>query len=81
MKSPMPSVLFSITSNPSTQIPALKGRLHFMANILAVGIATIDIINRVNGYPHEDDEIRAISQSIRRGGNATNTLVVLSLAC
>ena len=78
MKSPTPWVLFSITSNPSTQIPALKGRFHFMANILAVGIATIDIINRVNGYPHEDDEIRAISQSIRRGGNATNTLVALS---
>lgn len=49
-----------------------------MANILAVGIATIDIINRVSDYPDEDDEIRAISQSIRRGGNATNTLVVLS---
>lgn len=49
-----------------------------MANILAVGIATIDIINRVSQYPKEDDEVRAVSQTIRRGGNATNTLVVLS---
>ena len=49
-----------------------------MANILAVGIATIDIINRVSRYPKEDDEVRAVSQTIRRGGNATNTLVVLS---
>ncbi len=49
-----------------------------MAYILAVGIATIDIINRVKTYPEEDDEVRALSQSVRRGGNATNTLVVLS---
>lgn len=49
-----------------------------MAKILAVGIATIDIINTTNGYPNEDDEVRALSQSIRRGGNASNSLVVLS---
>jgi len=49
-----------------------------MSNILAVGIATLDIINTTNGFPQEDDEVRAISQDIRRGGNATNTLVVLS---
>lgn len=49
-----------------------------MANILAVGIATIDIINTTDGYPQEDDEVRALSQEIRRGGNATNSLVVLS---
>jgi len=46
--------------------------------ILAVGIATLDIINRVSVYPPEDAEIRALSQSRRRGGNATNTLVALS---
>ena len=46
--------------------------------ILAVGIATVDIINHVAVYPHEDDEVRALRQSVRRGGNATNTLVVLS---
>lgn len=49
-----------------------------MSKILAVGIATLDIINSVADYPDEDDEIRAVSQRICRGGNATNTLVVLS---
>lgn len=49
-----------------------------MAKILAVGIATIDIINQVSHYPAEDDEVRALSQQQVRGGNATNTLAVLS---
>ncbi len=49
-----------------------------MANITAVGIATLDIINTVDGYPIEDDEVRATAQRIVRGGNATNTLVVLT---
>ncbi|MEN8215210.1 MAG: ketohexokinase [Pseudomonadota bacterium] len=49
-----------------------------MAAILGIGIATLDIINTVEGYPEEDAEIRATSQRISRGGNATNTLVVLS---
>ena len=49
-----------------------------MAKILAVGIATLDIINSVNGYPNEDDEVRAVSQRQCRGGNATNSLTVLS---
>lgn len=49
-----------------------------MANILTIGIATLDIINEVESYPHEDDEIRALSQDKRRGGNAANTAVVLS---
>jgi ketohexokinase len=49
-----------------------------MANILGVGIATLDIVNTVDGYPPEDAEVRAISQMHRRGGNVTNTLVVLS---
>jgi ketohexokinase len=46
--------------------------------ILAVGIATLDIINRVTSYPAEDDEVRALDQQQVRGGNATNTLVALS---
>jgi ketohexokinase len=46
--------------------------------VLAVGVATLDIINRVAAYPQEDQEIRAISQSRRRGGNACNTLTILS---
>ena len=49
-----------------------------MANILGVGIATLDIINTIDGYPAENDEIRAIDRVIKRGGNATNTLAVLS---
>jgi len=49
-----------------------------MANILAIGIATLDIINTVETYPDEDAEIRALSQHQTRGGNATNTLTVLS---
>lgn len=49
-----------------------------MACILGVGIATLDIINRVAEYPAEDSEVRALGQRICRGGNATNTLVALS---
>jgi ketohexokinase len=49
-----------------------------MAHVLAVGIATLDIINEVESYPPEDGEVRALAQDIRRGGNASNTLVVLS---
>lgn len=49
-----------------------------MANILGVGIATLDIINYVDHYPNEDEELRAVSQRICRGGNVTNTLSVLS---
>ncbi len=49
-----------------------------MARILGIGIATLDIINLVDGYPEEDAEVRALGQRICRGGNVTNTLVVLS---
>ncbi len=49
-----------------------------MSRILAIGIATVDIINDVAEYPAQDTEVRALSQRITRGGNATNTLVVLS---
>ena len=49
-----------------------------MAKVLAVGIATLDIINSVDGYPAEDAEVRAVAHEVRRGGNATNTLAVLA---
>jgi ketohexokinase len=49
-----------------------------MSQILAVGIATLDIVNTVATFPSEDSEVRALSQRRSRGGNATNTLVVLS---
>lgn len=49
-----------------------------MARILATGIATLDIVNEVSSYPEEDTETRALAQRISRGGNASNTLCVLS---
>jgi len=49
-----------------------------MSRILAVGTVTLDIINHVDSYPAENSEVRALSQSLRVGGNAANTLVVLS---
>ncbi|NOX75618.1 MAG: ketohexokinase [Gammaproteobacteria bacterium] len=49
-----------------------------MTSVLGVGIATLDIVNVVDGFPAEDAELRALAQSQRRGGNVTNTLVVLS---
>ena len=49
-----------------------------MAKILGVGIATLDIINTVSEFPAEDAEVRAIKQNICRGGNVTNSLVLLS---
>ena len=45
--------------------------------ILGVGIATLDVVNEVAAYPAEDDEIRALIQHRRRGGNVTNTLTLL----
>lgn len=49
-----------------------------MARLLAVGIATLDIINTVDHYPAEDEELRASAQAVRRGGNAANTLAILN---
>ncbi|KAA6185407.1 ketohexokinase [Thiohalocapsa marina] len=48
------------------------------ARVLGVGIATLDIVNQVADYPHEDAEVRALSQRVQRGGNVTNTLAVLA---
>lgn len=45
---------------------------------LCVGIAVLDIVNRVARYPAEDSEVRALAQSVRLGGNAANTAVVLA---
>lgn len=52
--------------------------MHTMSRILIVGTATLDIINEVERYPREDDEIRALHQERRSGGNAANTALVLS---
>jgi ketohexokinase len=48
------------------------------ARILGVGIAVIDIVNRVAEYPPEDAEVRAESSRQVRGGNCANTLDVLA---
>jgi ketohexokinase len=48
-----------------------------LARILAVGIAALDVITTVERYPAEDSEVRATARRVVRGGNATNTLVVL----
>ncbi len=49
-----------------------------MARILGVGVATVDIINSLDQYPLEDQKLRINSRSIKRGGNAANSLVILS---
>jgi ketohexokinase len=49
-----------------------------MPRILVVGNVTLDIVNLVENYPREDDEVRASEQYRRRGGNGGNTAVVLS---
>jgi len=49
-----------------------------MARILVVGNATLDLVQVVEHYPEEDQEIRALTRERRRGGNAANTAVVLS---
>jgi ketohexokinase len=48
-----------------------------MANIIAIGNATLDIINQVATYPKEDSENRALDQRMVMGGNAANSLRVL----
>lgn len=49
-----------------------------MHRILLTGIATLDIINVVDHYPHEDEELRALAHDEQSGGNAANTAVVLN---
>lgn len=49
-----------------------------MARILCTGNLTLDVINTVEHYPAEDEELRAIAHDQRCGGNAANTAQVLS---
>ncbi|MCX7628496.1 MAG: PfkB family carbohydrate kinase [Methylophilaceae bacterium] len=49
-----------------------------MANILLVGTATLDLVFRLDHYPQENEEMRAQSLRVCRGGNAANTAVVLA---
>ena len=48
-----------------------------MSHILAIGIATLDIVSTVDHYPVEDEEIRATAQQVTPGGNAANCARVL----
>jgi len=49
-----------------------------MARILGIGNATLDIVHTVDGFPHENAEVRCRDRVIRRGGNTANLLVVLA---
>lgn len=49
-----------------------------MARILLVGTATLDLVFGLDHHPDSDEEMRAQSLRICRGGNAANTAVVLS---
>lgn len=49
-----------------------------MSKIISIGVATLDIINHVDHYPREDEELRASGQERVRGGNAANTACVLA---
>ncbi len=49
-----------------------------MARILAIGTTTLDLIFTLSRYPDEDVELRARGLRTSPGGNAANTLVVLS---
>ena len=48
-----------------------------MLNILLTGVATLDILNLLDTYPTEDSESRVSEQTVRTGGNATNTSIVM----
>ncbi|XP_046843219.1 ketohexokinase-like [Xenia sp. Carnegie-2017] len=45
--------------------------------VLIVGLACLDIVNTVDSYPKEDEDMRALSQKWQKGGNAANTAVIL----
>lgn len=46
--------------------------------ILCVGLACLDIVNSCDHYPIEDSDVRATGQKWSKGGNASNTLCVLT---
>jgi ketohexokinase len=49
-----------------------------MAEVLGIGIATVDTVFTVDRFPAQNEKCRASGMRLVRGGNATNTLVVLS---
>jgi ketohexokinase len=49
-----------------------------MASILGIGVAVLDVILSVESYPAEDAKLRATARRSSCGGNAANTLSVLT---
>lgn len=49
-----------------------------MSLFLLTGIATLDIVNTVDHYPAEDEELRATAQRLAPGGNALNSARALA---
>jgi ketohexokinase len=49
-----------------------------MAHILCTGVAALDIINYVDHFPIENEEMRATHQKRHLGGNSANTASVLT---
>ncbi|MCW9023127.1 MAG: PfkB family carbohydrate kinase [Gammaproteobacteria bacterium] len=49
-----------------------------MSRILLTGIVTLDILNYVDHYPVENEELRAHAQIKVTGGNAANTACILA---
>lgn len=49
-----------------------------MSSILVVGNAVLDMVLGVDHFPHEDEEMRALSRRTDLGGNAANTARVLA---
>lgn len=45
--------------------------------VLAVGVATQDVVLHLDAFPREDSEMRARSHELRLGGNAANSLNLL----
>lgn len=45
--------------------------------MLGIGNAALDIVNEVADYPREDEEVRALAQHRRIGGNVANSLMLL----
>ena len=54
-------------------------RMESSSRILCVGLVCLDIVNHLDHYPAEDEDVRALQQTSVSGGNAANTAKVLTL--
>ncbi len=46
--------------------------------VLLVGLLCLDVVNTCDHYPQEDEDMRAISSSKVKGGNASNSAGILA---